>query len=113
LGTYTKSRFCHASLPLAGAIDRKLDQRRHFRWNMLGTSRRCAHDAVAASVTRHAMQFYTDTELSPRQSLTPEGFLICSDVPVARIGTQFYHPTEIPDLDDDGRGYIAVQRDER
>jgi hypothetical protein len=37
-----------------------------------------------------------ETALGPKQSLTSEGFLICRDVPLARIGIQHYAPYELP-----------------
>ena len=40
--------------------------------------------------------FYTTEKLGPKQSLTPEGFLLCEDVPLARIGTMLYGPDETP-----------------
>lgn len=39
-------------------------------------------------------QFYTVEELGPKQSLTPDGFLLCEDVPIARTGVQVYGPHE-------------------
>ncbi len=41
-------------------------------------------------------RFYTVASLSPKRHMTPEGFLICEDVPVARIGEQIYGPDETP-----------------
>lgn len=35
-------------------------------------------------------------QISPRQSLTPEGFLLCEEVPLARTGWMIYAPGEIP-----------------
>lgn len=35
-------------------------------------------------------------KLGPRQSLTPEGFLLCEEVPLARIGEMLYGPQETP-----------------
>jgi hypothetical protein len=37
-----------------------------------------------------------ETILGPKQSLTAEGFLLCKDVPLARVGMQEYHPLELP-----------------
>lgn len=54
------------------------------------------------------MRFYTDTELGPRQALLPSGALLCSNVTIARTGTQSYHPSEIGLA---GDGMIGVQRD--
>lgn len=42
------------------------------------------------------MRFYTTTQLGPKQHLTPEGFLVCEDVPLARVGTYIYGPNETP-----------------
>lgn len=55
------------------------------------------------------MPFYTVEQLGPTQSLTPEGFLLCQDVPIARIGTMDYVAVELPELE--GRdGAIVVER---
>lgn len=35
-------------------------------------------------------------QLGPRQALTPEGFLLCEEVPIARIGVMIYGPGEVP-----------------
>jgi len=59
------------------------------------------------------MQWHTVTRLGEKQSLTPEGFLLARDVPIARTGTQLYHPAElaIAGLHIDGPGPIAVERE--
>jgi hypothetical protein len=57
------------------------------------------------------MQWYTTTRLSKHQELTPEGFLLCKDIAIARCGTQHYHASEVPDLVADGDGWVAVDRD--
>src|SRR5579872_4558260 len=41
-----------------------------------------------------AMRFYTEESLGRSTSFTPEGFLICHDVPIARIGAQLYADDE-------------------
>lgn len=43
-----------------------------------------------------AMRFYTVQKLGPKRSLTPEGFLLCEDVPVARTGEMLYAAGEVP-----------------
>jgi hypothetical protein len=63
------------------------------------------NDAVTAS------GFFADEELSPNQYFTPEGFLICEAVPIARIGTQEYADIELPDLEAGPDGLIVVERD--
>jgi hypothetical protein len=41
------------------------------------------------------MRFYTTVALSARKALTPEGFLVCYDVPVARVGELVYYADEL------------------
>lgn len=41
-------------------------------------------------------QFYTTQKIGPKQSLTPEGFLLCEEVAVARTGMMIYGPDETP-----------------
>lgn len=41
-------------------------------------------------------RFYTSETLGPKMEKTPEGFLVCYDVPLARTGTQIYGPHETP-----------------
>ncbi|MDE1867173.1 MAG: DUF2213 domain-containing protein [Thaumarchaeota archaeon] len=40
---------------------------------------------------------YTVHKIGPNRALTPEGFLLCKDVPVARTGMMIYGPEEIKD----------------
>jgi 8-oxo-dGTP pyrophosphatase MutT (NUDIX family) len=54
--------------------------------------------------------FFAGEELGPNQSFTPEGFLICEAVPIARIGTQQYADIELPDLEAGKDGLIVVER---
>jgi hypothetical protein len=42
------------------------------------------------------MQFFTQARLGPRRSLTPEGFLLCEAVPIARAGAMTYAAGEVP-----------------
>lgn len=42
------------------------------------------------------MRFFTPDKISPRKSLTPEGFLLCEGAPLARTGMQIYGPGETP-----------------
>ncbi|MGN5479512.1 DUF2213 domain-containing protein [Cupriavidus basilensis] len=55
------------------------------------------------------MRFLTYEKLGPKQALTPEGFLICHDVPIARIGLMDYHEMELPDVEAKD-GVIQVER---
>lgn len=60
------------------------------------------------------MRYYAPEKLSPRMAKTPEGFLMCYDVPVARVGSQDYAPEEIAGLEQPippgPNGMIAVSR---
>lgn len=40
--------------------------------------------------------FHTVEQLGPTQHMTPEGFLLCKDVPVARTGVMLYGHGEVP-----------------
>jgi uncharacterized protein len=55
--------------------------------------------------------FYTVERLGPQQGLTPEGFLIVRDVPLARTGPQLYNENEVP-VKGDSRGRVIIMRDE-
>jgi hypothetical protein len=59
-----------------------------------------------------APQWFTETELGPNMGLTPEGFLICRNVPLARLGVQRYHASEIPQVAANANGFIDVDRPE-
>jgi hypothetical protein len=57
------------------------------------------------------MQYYVTERLSENMGKTPEGFLLCRDVPVARTGIQVYGKDEVPpDLEPDGDGTIIIER---
>lgn len=55
------------------------------------------------------MLAYYGTQLSPNQIETREGFLICRNVPIARIGAQEYTARDLK-LDGDPERVIPVQR---
>lgn len=40
--------------------------------------------------------FYTTEKIGPKQSFTPEGFLLCEEVAIARSGMMIYGPDETP-----------------
>jgi hypothetical protein len=42
------------------------------------------------------VRFYTTEQLSKTRALTPEGYLLCKNVPIARIGKQQYARGEVP-----------------
>jgi hypothetical protein len=54
-------------------------------------------------------EFYAPGELGKTRSLTPEGFLLCEGVAIARTGQQVYSSTELP-LDPGVDGRIVVDR---
>ena len=57
------------------------------------------------------MRAYYGSRLSPNQTETPEGFLICLNVPIARTGTQTYLRSELG-FEDDPTGLVDVIRTE-
>jgi hypothetical protein len=57
-----------------------------------------------ARMMDRASDFYTTDAVGRTQEMTPEGFLVCRDVPVARTGSMFYAPGE---LQDDQGNYLT------
>lgn len=58
-------------------------------------------------------KFFTPTRLSENIKETPEGYLLCCDVPIARTGWQEYGPGETPlEVGEDGRVWISREADE-
>lgn len=56
------------------------------------------------------MRFHTTVDISQNRSFTPEGFLICRNVPIARTGNQTYFMGEVP-VTADANGQVTIQRD--
>lgn len=56
------------------------------------------------------MRFYATQQLGPKRSMTPEGYLVCKDVPVARTGDMTYAPGEVP-IEPGPDGLIHITRD--
>ena len=54
--------------------------------------------------------FHTASRIGARRHLTPEGFLVCEAVPIARTGWMVYAPGEVP-LHPGPDGYVMVERD--
>ncbi len=54
--------------------------------------------------------FYLTERLGPKQSLTPEGFLLCEEVPVARAGMMLYGPEETP-IKAGPDGFVKIHRE--
>lgn len=42
------------------------------------------------------MRFFVKGQIGAKRSTTPEGFLVCHDVPIARVGQQIYAAYEVP-----------------
>lgn len=55
------------------------------------------------------MRYYAPIKISENIRETPEGFLVCIGVPIARTGSMLYDKSEIP-LDPDSQGKITVSR---
>lgn len=68
------------------------------------------------SGTRGGIRFYTEHQLGEKQAMTPEGFLVCYDVPISRTGQLTYVQGELQDSNGDdvveaGRdGVILIDR---
>ena len=56
------------------------------------------------------IRFHTNAIISQNLSLTPEGFLVCKHVPIARTGDQIYYEGEVP-ITPDQNGSIVITRD--
>ncbi|MCA4780265.1 DUF2213 domain-containing protein [Acinetobacter towneri] len=65
----------------------------------------------APSATKDRSNIYTTGQIGRTRETTPEGYLLCRDVPVARIGTLMYGDGEVP-VKADSTGLILIQRGE-
>lgn len=65
----------------------------------------------APSATKDRSNIYTTGQIGRTRETTPEGYLLCRDVPVARIGTLMYGDGEVP-VTADSTGLILIQRGE-
>lgn len=54
---------------------------------------------------------FRSTPIGPKRSKTPQGYLLCQDVPIARTGTMFYGAGEVP-VSTGPEGWITVERGE-
>lgn len=61
------------------------------------------------ALTHDRNLFYLTETIGAKRSTTPEGFLVCHDVPIARIGNQLYSDKELP-LEGGPDGLIRVDR---
>ncbi|ALX12081.1 hypothetical protein P350_11260 [Burkholderia cepacia JBK9] len=75
----------------------------------------CSCGAGAARARAHtrdgitASGVYATEQLGERQSITPEGFLLCEAVPIARVGAQDYAYFELPEIEAKD-GVIVAER---
>jgi hypothetical protein len=58
------------------------------------------------------MFFAASQQIGRTRYKTPEGFLLCKDVPIARTGEQRYNAFEIQTIHPDAQGFIVARRDE-
>jgi hypothetical protein len=58
------------------------------------------------------MRYYTTSALSPHILETPEHYLLCLDVPVARTGVQEYLSEEVPGVEPGASGMVLMRREE-
>ncbi|WP_347454053.1 DUF2213 domain-containing protein [Acinetobacter thermotolerans] len=65
----------------------------------------------AQAATQDRSNIYTTGQIGRTRETTPEGYLLCRDVPVARIGTLMYADGEVP-VTADNTGLILIQRGE-
>ena len=54
--------------------------------------------------------YFTTESLGPKRHLTPEGFLICMDVPIGRTGIQQYSHDQVPDVPAGFGGIVDMER---
>jgi len=73
-------------------------------WRSLVTRKR------VRTIDRAAGDFHTPLQLGPKRRMTPEGFLLCEDVPIGRTGELLYAAGEVP-VEPDRRGLITITRD--
>lgn len=55
------------------------------------------------------MTYYARERIGPKQSLTPEGFLLCEETPIARTGQMLYGAGEVP-ITPSADGTIIIDR---
>lgn len=76
----------------------------------------CGLKCETFTLALYAMRIHTTEKLGPKQSMTPDGFLLCQDVAIARTGDQRYHPLDFapnpPPVEPGVDGMIRITRDE-
>lgn len=58
-----------------------------------------------------AASVLVDEQIGRTRFLTPEGFLFCQGVRIARTGPMLYRDYEVPDIEPGGPGMITIERD--
>lgn len=74
----------------------------------------CQCDSCKTKRTNDAITgsgFFAVEQLGPKQSFTPEGYLLCEEVPIARTGVQDYAEIELDGIEAKD-GVIEVERNE-
>ncbi|RQR87718.1 MULTISPECIES: DUF2213 domain-containing protein [unclassified Burkholderia] len=74
----------------------------------------CQCDSCKTQRTNDAVTgsgFFAVEQLGPKQSFTPEGYLLCEEVPIARTGMQDYAEMELDGIEAKD-GVIEVERNE-
>ncbi len=73
----------------------------------------------SSAIDARRARFYEAAKLGEKQAVTPEGFLVCYDVPLARTGIMWYAESELIGEDDeplisgvDGKVQITREEDE-
>lgn len=73
-------------------------------------SKKTKDKQIGAMDAPSRMSFFTTEKLGPKQSLTPEGFLLCEEVPLARAGFMIYGPDETP-IKPGPEGFVKIFRE--
>ena len=55
------------------------------------------------------IRFYTDEQLGPKRRIVQNGYLLCEDVPIARVGDLIYAAGEVP-VEAGPNGLITIER---
>lgn len=66
------------------------------------------HHDRAMVLDRGSQATYAPEQLGRTQALTPEGYLLCSDVRIARTGAMLYRPDEVPEVRPAANGQMVV-----
>ena len=74
------------------------------RWDMFKKK-------AKTKATKDRSNFHTTGQIGRTRETTPEGYLLCRDVPIARLGKLIYGDGEVPVTADD-KGLIIIERDE-